>query len=575
MTLRYGLINNSFKRLYPLSYQKISKSEVTSYSEAPLNKLASEERRSASEEDTKLTQGSRDLMQDKLDRMEIQPEIIDKIPSIMEDKLNIEQVGHVMSENAIEIILNRTDSDYSVFENRAKHITLDIDEEHSAAILGNGTKHMTGKDEVDILPNSRLDPTLNTLRNLTLLYKKWTNPHSISPTQERKLVPHRKIDWQGIYDPYIFAYSAYYDDRKLKRNTEWIVVLGLMSVETKQKNKKFFRCCIYYSNFSSPQVAKPEMHIFAGIDFKTSENVTIRDFIFWCPLSTNGIAPTKVSIMVKKKTLFTLPVTQPPRPDKVGKLLLCLKSIYIPYEENYKPLDIEVFIEWVEMNRILGVEHITVYLHSLAEDMHEVLYYYYNIGYFDFVSLGPIDWDNYIQPRAIGVNDCMYWNMHSYRYIINIDPDEIIVLKHFPTLIEFLDDFSMKYKDRRVSVIMFQPKVFYMENYDNKSLKLRFMKHERYSIIGNYKIIVNVNGCLKVSSHRCKVHANGFEEVKISPDDGASYHFKTCETARINHKPSQCSKALDKSMKDNRMISFKNQLQARVDLVLHALNIIK
>ena len=558
MIVTYGMINNSFKKL-----------KVTSYSHA-------------SEEDTKLTQGSRDLMEvkpeimeAKPDTMENQSEIIENTPDIMEDKLTIQHAGNWIREDVTEMISTNTDSDYSVLVNRAKYITFDFDEDNSAAILGNRTQHMTNKDEVSILPNSRLDPNLNTLRNLTLPYKKWTNPHSILPTQDRKLVPHRKMDWQGVYDPYIYAYSAYYDDRKLKKpNTEWVVVLGLMSVEAKQKNKYLFRCCVYYSNFSSPHVAKPEMHIFAGLDFKTSENVTIRDFIFWCPLSTNGITPTKVSIMVKKKTLFTLPLTQPPLPDKVGKLLLCLKSIYIPYEENYKPLDIEMFIEWVEMNRILGVEHITVYLHSLAEDMHEVLYYYYKIGYFDFMSLGPIDRDNYIQPRAIGVNDCMYWNMYSYRYIINIDPDEIIVPKHFPTLTEFLDDFSIKYKDRPVSVIMFKPKVFYMENYENKSLKLRFIEHDRYKMIGLFKMIVNVNGCLKVCSHRCKVHAHGFKEVIIPPDDGASYHFKTCETARINLKPSDCTEALDRSLKDNRMISFTDQLQARVDLVLHALNTI-
>ena len=266
-----------------------------------------------------------------------------------------------------------------------------------------------------------------------LEYPNRTNPHSVFPTENKKLVLNRKIDWHGVYDPYIFAYSAFYDDKRLKLDADLIVVLGLMSKKAKQEHSINFKCAIYYSHSSPPDVVHPDMHFLAGMVFKTSENVSTTDFVFWCPLNTSGIVPTRVGIILEKKTLFMLPVTQPPRPDKVGELLLYTKSIYVPYEHNYQPLDVEMFVEWVEMNRILGVEHITVYLHSLAEDMHAVLYYYYNTGYFDFVSLGPVDWDNYTQPWAIGVNDCMYWNMYSYRKLINIDPDEIIVPRHFHT----------------------------------------------------------------------------------------------------------------------------------------------
>ena len=252
---------------------------------------------------------------------------------------------------------------------------------------------------------------------------------------------------------------------------------------------------------------------------------------------------------------------------------MCTKSIYVPYEHNYRPLDVEMFVEWVERNRILSVEHITVYLHSLAEDMHEMLYYYYDIGYFDFVSLGPVDWDNYIQPRAIGVNDCMYWNIYSYRKLINIDPDEIIVSRHFHTLIQFFDGIDLKYNVTQISGIIFKPKVFYMVSNDNRTSNLRLIKNHKYIIAGKVKSIVNINGCLKMSSHKCLIHGTGFKPIRVSPDDGASYHYKACENAKLNHKPSDYSKALDNSTKDTSMRKFKDKLLRRVEVVLKALNI--
>ena len=60
------------------------------------------------------------------------------------------------------------------------------------------------------------------------------------------------------------------------------------------------------------------------------------------------------------------------------------------------PTDTDIFIE---INRILGVEHITAYLHSLAEDMHEVLYYYCESAYFAFISFSAIGYSD-VQPRS-------------------------------------------------------------------------------------------------------------------------------------------------------------------------------
>ena len=94
-----------------------------------------------------------------------------------------------------------------------------------------------------------------------------------------------------------------------------------------------------------------------------------------------------------------------------------------------------------------------------------------------------------------------------------------------------------------------------------------------YIITGNVKSIVNINGYLKVSTHRCKVHETGFKPIHVSPDDGARYHYKACETARLNHKPSDCSKALDNSRKDTCMRKFQDKLQTRVEVVFKALNI--
>ena len=392
--------------------------------------------------------------------------------------------------------------------------------------------------------------------------------HVLHPNKDRLFVPTSQTDWIGTSDPYIFGYAAYYDDRKLKFNADLVFILGLCSAEMRARmTYKATKCRFVYEN--KIYETQPEMH-FLGMAFLTTTGDVVTDYTLWCPLNTSGFIPKEVSVVLNNQTLVTLPVTQPPKPEKVGDLLVCTKDIYIPHDRNYENLEVNMFIEWVEMNRLLGVDHITVHIHSLTSNMHKILYFYYKTGYLDFVSMGPNRGDPFLLPRAFAAIDCVYRNMHSYRWVVNIDPDEMLVPRHFTNLKELLRE-KLKGKDSRlIHSLEFQPKVFYTDN-SNVPIGLTFSANDKYVCNGNPKVIINTDTCFKMTAHKCINSVSGSMKANVTFDEGASYHYKNCETARVDNKPSDCATSMASAETDTRMAAFKTKLQENVNEVMKAL----
>ena len=84
------------------------------------------------------------------------------------------------------------------------------------------------------------------------------------------------------------------------------------------------------------------------------------------------------------------------------------------------------FIEWVELNRILGANHFTVYNHSIGKDLNYALRLLEKKGFLEIVQWDlPIDAFYYAEHAAI--NDCLLRNRFKSKYIINSDMDEFII----------------------------------------------------------------------------------------------------------------------------------------------------
>ena len=85
------------------------------------------------------------------------------------------------------------------------------------------------------------------------------------------------------------------------------------------------------------------------------------------------------------------------------------------------------FIEWVELNRILGASHFTVYNHSIGQDMDHALRLFEKKGLVEIIQWSlPMEGIYYYAEHA-AMNDCLLRNRFKSRYIVNNDMDELII----------------------------------------------------------------------------------------------------------------------------------------------------
>ncbi len=93
--------------------------------------------------------------------------------------------------------------------------------------------------------------------------------------------------------------------------------------------------------------------------------------------------------------------------------------------------DAQALAELFEINRILGAEHFTVYTHSITDSLSKVLKEYIREGVAEVVDWKmPILSDRQsirYYGQLVAMHDCLYRNMHTVKYLIFNDVDEVVV----------------------------------------------------------------------------------------------------------------------------------------------------
>jgi hypothetical protein len=150
-----------------------------------------------------------------------------------------------------------------------------------------------------------------------------------------------------------------------------------------------------------------------------------------CPVTSE--IPQSVSLTVNpcdhaENNLYIIN-NQPP--DGVKKEFgVCVKQLTYPYR------DFAIrFIEWIEMLRILGNTKVHFYNRFLHPETMKIVRYYENLGLleaFDFLEPSALSNSHLKHPNSFSlegaiVNDCFYRVKNLYKYVVIIDPDEVLM----------------------------------------------------------------------------------------------------------------------------------------------------
>ncbi|XP_060559231.1 uncharacterized protein LOC132719478 [Ruditapes philippinarum] len=159
------------------------------------------------------------------------------------------------------------------------------------------------------------------------------------------------------------------------------------------------------------------------------------------------------------------------------KLTVCLPPLVFQYDKTAD------FVRWIEINRLLGVDHFVVYNFSSGPNIDQVLKYYSKRGLAEVVQWRPpMADDNFpseIKPVELGnfgqtvaLNDCMYRSKSKSHFITDIGFNEFILpLSKNETIYEMVTNLKRNFAVYHVTRTVSQQTNFSSEKDKPKAVK--------------------------------------------------------------------------------------------------------
>ena len=281
-----------------------------------------------------------------------------------------------------------------------------------------------------------------------------------------------------------------------------------------------------------------------------------------------GLNPVIVSL-VTENTLNSHPLNRL-RVQAVGsqiqnniQITECLSPLHSRFD------DMNVLIEWIELNRILGINYFTVYVTSVTQRVLDTLEFYRNKGVLEIVNwpisevinLSDVDYFG----QQVALNDCLYRNKRNTKFIMSVDLDEFIVPQssEHNSIQDILSTLPM------ASCYMFRHLTFYRPslNEENKifSLSNVYRSPEILQPRIRSKVIVVADDVTTLAVHDTWALKNGLTHF-VGTNLGLLHHYKQDVVAEDGWWKSRQSQNVNKVM-----FKYKDKLVQNVKHVMGSL----
>jgi hypothetical protein len=175
--------------------------------------------------------------------------------------------------------------------------------------------------------------------------------------------------------------------------------------------------------------------------------------VYSCPLPELQVLPSHVSFTVNKcdETNVYIPLYVSPD-GKPGNedVALCEKSLFGKWDTNGSLY----LLSWLEALRVYGIKklHMSYTSMELNPLLKGILNHYQNIGFLKFQAISnylfegyyPVDARESQSVVASVLNHCYGQLWHTYKYVISVDPDEIIVPRFHRSYTDFIRSERLK-----------------------------------------------------------------------------------------------------------------------------------
>ena len=275
-----------------------------------------------------------------------------------------------------------------------------------------------------------------------------------------------------------------------------------------------------------------------------------------------------------------LPVHAPP--ERRETVSLCTKV-------SFGSPDAVRLVEWIEMNRILGVERIYMYNTSISGPTNDVLRHYVSQGYVDLTqhtfptimahyafnqSFPTADINQNWLIEMMSMNDCLYRARADF--VINMDIDEVLYLQHGMTLRKFIKQHALPRHPNACSY-MFHTAVASDElgaDVSHFPSFLHLMTHNKRTAVDREspKSILRTDCCQATGHHVCLHSLPGFlirGRNDVVSSVGYVRHYR--RKCRLTEYKDKCKTLLSKPIVDNTLRVYAGTLLNRVVPIIQKL----
>ncbi|CAB4066797.1 unnamed protein product [Lepeophtheirus salmonis] len=210
----------------------------------------------------------------------------------------------------------------------------------------------------------------------------------------------------------------------------------------KNQDKRFVYCKMYYKDGGK----KPWSITRASINvIRENWNLKYSASFVICNLGPGSKIPESLPINEHKYGTGSVLVNS----SDIG---VCVKPLHFHYSKTLE------LVEFIELNRILGVTKFTFYNDTISSEVSCVLNHYKSEG-----SVNVYPWKLRMQSQKeirteglfAALNDCLYRNMNYFKYLMLIDVDEFVIPRMndtIPEMIEYLEKHKSHFGYRKTLI---------------------------------------------------------------------------------------------------------------------------
>lgn len=270
------------------------------------------------------------------------------------------------------------------------------------------------------------------------------NSHDSPPSRLQSVLPPNQVLAKDMKDASIF--SAYYEERPSMLGPS-VVVIGY---QDKTFNRSLY-CFLVFPNGSavcSPAETRviDECNRFVKKGYMT-------EVFYICRLKASGgnsaAVPATIALSQDNSCSLKTPPLSVSAPQNYSSVSSPPRAFGVCLQTPlFKLSSLQVLVDFIEMNRLLGAEMFTMYAVNIGTSLDSKLLTqlkqaYAEEGILEVVELNGVfkrESPLHYYGELLAINDCLYRNMHQSRYLVFQDLDEIIVPRKHTTWQEAIEE---------------------------------------------------------------------------------------------------------------------------------------